>query len=189
MRFGSSHPPNSSCGGWRDSIDIMDRSIATVGMGVYEGTTWVDASFESVWDFHSDIRGLISLTPDWLQLQIESVVGPEGNQDPAVLEPGTVVQASVQPVGLGPRLNWTSRITAWERSDSTGMYRDVMTTGPLPRWIHTHRFYEEAGGTRIIDRVEYRLPLGSFKWLSRVAWVGLEPLFRYRHRKTQSLLE
>lgn len=158
-------------------------------MAVFERTTWVDASLDTVWAFHSDISGLVALTPDWMRLQIESVTGPKGEADPAVLEPGTIIRASVRPLGIGPRQRWVSRISARERSESAGMFRDVMLSGPFRRWVHTHRLYAEAGGTRIVDHVEYRLPLGPFDGLSRLAWVGLEPLFRYRHRETRARLE
>jgi ligand-binding SRPBCC domain-containing protein len=64
-----------------------------------------------------------------------------------------------------------------------------MTDGPFSRWHHTHRFYAEDGGTRIIDRVEYSLPLGPVRGLSVAARPVLDLMFAARHRRTKTELE
>lgn len=160
------------------------------GMSVYERETVVDAPFERVWDFHSDESGLVALTPGWMNLRIESVTDPDGESDPEVLEAGSTVESSVRPFGLGPRQRWVSNIVEREERDGRAMFRDTMAEGPFPHWVHTHRFERADGGTRVHDRVEYRLPGGP---LGRVAgpfgWVGFEPMFRHRHKRTKELLE
>lgn len=130
----------------------------------------------------------MALTPDWLGLRIEWVRGPDGDPDPAVLEAGSEVRVSVRPFGVGPRQSWTSRITARERTGGEAVFRDVMLDGPFAAWTHTHRFRAAGGGTIVTDDVEYALPwpLGP---VSRVAVVGLAPMFAYRHRRTRALLE
>jgi ligand-binding SRPBCC domain-containing protein len=103
------------------------------------------------------------------------------------LEEGSEVSLSTRPFGIGPRQSWTSRIVDRERDDRSAMFRDAMVDGPFRRWTHTHRFYAEEGGTRVVDRVEYELPvLGGF---SGVAWPFFEPLFASRHQRTRRLLE
>ena len=57
-------------------------------MAVYERRTRVAAPFEDVWEFHSQISGLDALTPGWMNLEIESVTGPEDEADPDILEAG-----------------------------------------------------------------------------------------------------
>ncbi|PSQ64486.1 MAG: cyclase, partial [Halobacteriales archaeon SW_9_67_24] len=58
------------------------------------------------------------------------------------------------------------------------------------RWIHTHSFYADGGGTHVRDRVEYQLPFGDLRRLAGpFAVVGFEPMFRYRHRETRRRLE
>jgi len=159
-------------------------------MPTYERSSRVVAPFEEVWGFHSDERGLVALTPGWMNLEIESVRGPGGDPDPDVLEAGSVVESSVRPFGVGPRQSWVSDITARGRSGGTAYFRDVMSDGPFRRWVHTHMFYADGETTVVRDRVEYELPLGSVgKALGPLAVVGFAPMFRYRHRKTRELLE
>lgn len=158
-------------------------------MTVFERTTLVDAPFEDVWAFHSRIEGFETVTPDWLGLRIESVRGPEGTSDPDRLVPGTSIRISIQPGGRGPRQTWTSRIIDRDRSETRASFTDVMIDGPFPRWRHTHRFIDENGATRVIDRVEYELPFGPLRGWSGIADPVLAILFADRHRRTRHELE
>jgi ligand-binding SRPBCC domain-containing protein len=143
-----------------------------------------------VWNFHSRVSGLEALTPDWLHLRVESVVGPDGDPDPEVLVTGSRVEASVRPFDVGPRQRWTSVITDRERDGATAYFRDSMEGGPFARWEHTHRFFADGEETIVDDRVSYALPLGPVDdAVAPLAKVGLDPMFRYRHRRTRDLLE
>jgi ligand-binding SRPBCC domain-containing protein len=51
----------------------------------------------------------------------------------------------------------TSRITEYERPHR---FVDEMRSGPFRRWRHEHRFDLVAGGTRMVDDVDYAAPLG-----------------------------
>ena len=86
-------------------------------MAVYERSVNIAAPFAEVWDFHSSITGLEALTPGWMNLEVESVVGPDGDPDPGVLEAGSRAESAVQPFGVGPRQRWTSVITEREEGD------------------------------------------------------------------------
>jgi len=159
-------------------------------MAVYERATRVDAPFAEVWDFHSTIAGLEALTPGWMNLEIERVVGPDGDPNPEVLTAGSNAVSSVRPFGVGPRQEWTSHIV--ERTEKEGWARfvDTMEGGPFANWKHTHTFHEEGDATLVHDHVEYELPGGGLgRVVSPLAYVGLDPMFRYRHRKTRELLE
>ncbi|SDJ74357.1 Ligand-binding SRPBCC domain-containing protein [Halovenus aranensis] len=159
-------------------------------MHTYERSVRVAAPFEEVWEFHSTEKGLEALTPDWMGLEVESVTGPDGEPEPDVLETGATIDASVRPFGVGPRQRWCSEIVARERSDGSGFFRDTMHDGPFPEWEHTHNFYADGDETVVRDHVEYELPLGPLDGLiGPLAVVGFEPMFRYRHRRTQTLLE
>lgn len=150
----------------------------------------VDAPFEEVWDFHSRITGLEALTPGWMNLEVESVIGPDGAPDPGILETGAQIESSVRPLGLGPRQEWTSVIAEREEGDGSAMFRDTMEGGPFAEWEHTHEFFADGDGTLVSDSVEYELPLGGLgRALSPLAVVGMEPMFRYRHGQTKKRLE
>lgn len=172
-------------------------------MAVYQRETRVHAPLAEVWAFHSDVSGLLALTPDWMNLRVESVTGPDAEADPGELYEGTRVELSMRPLGVAPRQRWVSVVEARERNEGSAFLRDRMVEGPFPRWVHTHRFFADSGAspthrasgeaesvvsTVVHDRVEYRLPDG-LDAVSGVARVGFEPMFRHRHRQTRRLLE
>lgn len=158
-------------------------------MAVYRRSSVIRASLDDVWAFHSTVDGLTAVTPDWFNLEVERVVGPDGEPDPDALVEGSELTLSMQPFNVGPRQSWTSRIAHRERSDDRGEFRDEMADGPFRRWHHTHRFQAVDGGTRLTDRVEYQLPLGPAAGLSWVAWPGFAAVFGSRHRRTRRQLE
>ncbi|OII28026.1 cyclase [Curtobacterium sp. MCBA15_016] len=71
-------------------------------------------------------------------------------------------------IGLGESVTWrarhfgivwrmTSRITALE---APHRFVDEQVRGPFARFRHEHRFERSAGGTRMVDEIEFRAPLG-----------------------------
>lgn len=71
-------------------------------------------------------------------------------------------------------------------------FQDVMLGGPFAAWEHTHRFEAVAGGgSRLIDSIRYRLPLGPLGALfgARLVASKLDSAFRWRHRITAQDLE
>lgn len=159
-------------------------------MANYHRQVRIAAPLDEVWEFHSRIEGLVGLTPDWMNLRVEAVRGPDGEPDPDVLEAGSRARLSVRPFGVGPRQRWTSRILSREKDEDSGVFRDTMEDGPFRRWDHTHRFVARGDETVVHDDVQYRLPLdGLGDAASLFAVVGFEPMFRHRHRKTKEHLE
>ena len=81
-------------------------------------------------------------------------------------------------IGLGESVTWrarhfgivwsmTSRVTALE---APGRFVDEQVRGPFARFRHEHRFEPSADGTRMVDEVVFRAPLGPLGWLAeRVA--------------------
>ncbi|WP_255196386.1 SRPBCC family protein [Halorarius litoreus] len=163
-------------------------------MPTYHRETWVDAPLDEVWAFHSRIEGLTEVTPAFMNLRIESVTGPDGEDDPEILDVGTRIEMSMRPFDVGPRQSWTSVIVEREEGDGKAFFRDEMEDGPFPTWEHTHRFYagdgDEEGETLVSDRIEYELPFGELgEFVAQFGDLGFEPMFRGRHRKTKQLLE
>jgi ligand-binding SRPBCC domain-containing protein len=87
---------------------------------------------------------------------------------------------------FGIPFGWLTTIDHWEPP-----YRfvDRQLRGPYKQWIHTHTFRSERHGTRMDDRVEYRLPLDL---LGRPALPlirhQLKRIFDYRESTIQRLL-
>jgi len=159
-------------------------------MATYRRETRVRAPLEPVWEFHSRIEGLEALTPGFMNLRVERVVGPDGERDPGVMTAGSRVETSVRPFGVGPRRRVDSVIRERERGDGVARFVDEMETGPFPEWRHTHAFFADGDATVVRDRVDYALPGGPVgRAVSPLGWLGFEPMFRYRHRRTRGLLE
>lgn len=159
-------------------------------MAVYTHDSRVRAPLSEVWAFHSRAEGLEALTPSFLHLRVEESRGPDGESDPEVFEEGTEISTSVQPFGVGPRQRWTSRIVEREAGEEVAYFVDRMVEGPFVRWEHAHRFVAEGEETRIHDRVDWVLPGGiAGRVAAHLGVLGLEPTFRYRHRRARALLE
>ncbi|WP_338728453.1 SRPBCC family protein [Haladaptatus sp. DJG-WS-42] len=159
-------------------------------MPVFERETRVRAPLSEVWAFHSRIEGLEALTPDWLHLTIDAVIGPDGERDPDTLVPGTRISMSLRPFGVGPKQRWTSVITKRTEGEERAMFEDFMQGGPFSRWNHTHSFRADGEDTIVHDRVEYELPGGKLgKAVSPISKFGFEGMFRGRHRATKRALE
>ncbi len=66
-------------------------------------------------------------------------------------------QVTWEATHLGIRQRLTSKIIAFDRPH---MFIDEMLSGAFKRWHHTHLFKAQAGGTLMIDEVDYASPLG-----------------------------
>lgn len=158
-------------------------------MAVYERETRVRSPLDEVWEFYSTADGLIALTPDWMHLHVESVVGPDGESRPPELIEDAEIALSVRPCGVGPRQRTKSVIVERRCDDESALFRDRMVEGPFEEWVHTHGFEATGDDTVVRDRVEYQLPGGApGEIAARAMVVGLAPMFRYRHRRTQTIL-
>lgn len=71
-------------------------------------------------------------------------------------------------------------------------FTDVQEQGPFKRWVHTHRCEElDAETSRLIDRIEYELPLGGLGSALAGGKIArdVDTMFVYRHRTTLGDLE
>lgn len=163
-------------------------------MAVFERSTSLPTELDTAWDFHHSVQGLLHVSPDWLSLQLEGMWDAEGTrvEQPSTATPlrtGAVVHLSMQPLGRGPRLHWRSRIDEANCGDGTAVLRDRMVEGPFDHWVHTHSLYADGDETVLRDHVEYRLTeRRGGTVVDRAAVLGLDPMFRFRHRRTRSTL-
>lgn len=139
----------------------------------------IPASLSTVWNFFSDAKNLLLLTPPHLNLKVTNeVYGGE-------VYPGQVMLYNVKPV-LGIPLPWMTEIRYVQ---PLKYFVDEQRKGPYKLWHHQHHFNEIAGGVEMVDIVHYRLPLG---WLGRIGNAvfvknELKNLFAYRHQKIVEL--
>jgi ligand-binding SRPBCC domain-containing protein len=129
--------------------------------------SWVSASLHEVFPFFADAGNLQTLTPPWLRFSVRT-------PGPIQMRAGTRIEYRIRVHGIPMR--WESIISAWEPPDR---FVDEQGTGPYRRWVHTHRFFDERGGTRLIDEVNFELYVS---WLAApLVTRDLRRIFAYRH--------
>ena len=114
-----------------------------------ESDLWLPRPVDDVFDFFSNAANLEALTPPWLHFHI---VNPA-----IVIRRGVLIDYRLRLHGIP--LQWQSEISRW---DPPRQFVDEQRKGPYRRWVHTHTFEEERGGTRVRDVVEFEVPFG---WL------------------------
>lgn len=90
---------------------------------------------------------------------------------------------------LGPL--WQTWIAQHSDHQPDRQFVDTQVRGPFARWVHRHRFEPADGGSTLIDRVEYALPLAPLSHLllgGRVERM-LKTMFDFRHARTAEDLE
>jgi ligand-binding SRPBCC domain-containing protein len=128
---------------------------------------------DEVFAFFSDARNLEDITPPWLGFRTLT-------PGPIHLAAGTQIRYRLRVRGLP--VSWTTEIRRW---NPPSRFVDVQLRGPYQLWHHTHRFEPCDGGTRMIDTVRYRLPLGPIGRLVNALMVrrDVERIFAYRNRR------
>ena len=57
----------------------------------------------------------------------------------------------------GIPIRWYSEIVSWNPGHN---FADTQHGGPFAAWHHEHLFTDEAGGVRVTDTIDYKMPLG-----------------------------
>ncbi len=131
---------------------------------------------EELYRYHTSPGAFSRLTPPWEPVALE---GPDT----------AIGQGDERTLRLGPKRLSVPWVARHEDFVPGRQFVDVMKAGPFRSWRHTHRFEpdEESGGCRLIDEIEYKVPLG----LPLGGMVGkrLKRMFTYRHRQTARDLE
>jgi len=145
---------------------------------VFETEQSIARERSQVFDFFSDPKNLEIITPPWLRFQI---VTPS----PPAVERGAELTYRIRVHGIP--MKWRSVIAEWEPEVC---FVDVQVQGPYAKWHHTHTFQEIPGGTRIVDRVIYRLPLGTLGRIVAGPFVDhdIAKIFRFRREQIAEIL-
>jgi ligand-binding SRPBCC domain-containing protein len=138
---------------------------------------FIPRPLEEVFAFFSDAHNLEVITPDFLHFKILT-------PDPLMLTAGFVMDYRLQLFGVP--LNWQSRI---ETFDPPRSFTDVQLRGPYRLWHHVHRFTAVAGGTQMVDEVDYALPLGPLGPVAHALFVRstLGRIFDYRRDRVAEM--
>jgi ligand-binding SRPBCC domain-containing protein len=142
-----------------------------------ERETWLAQPLESVFGFFAQAENLETITPPWLQFR---VLTPK----PIEMRAGAMITYKLRVRGMP--LRWLTEIVEW---NPPYRFIDVQKKGPYRVWRHTHTFSEHNGGTKIVDRVEYKLPFGPLGRLVHALQVrrDVETIFDYREQRIKQL--
>lgn len=131
-----------------------------------------------VFSFFADAANLERITPGFLGFQI---LTPQ----PICIQTGTLIDYRLRLFGVP--LRWRTRIELFE---PPLCFIDMQVRGPYRLWRHSHEFANAPGGTLMIDRVDYQLPLGPLGRLAHAAFVRstLARIFDFRYQAVERLL-
>src|SRR5262245_51949451 len=108
-------------------------------------------SLTTAWDFFSNPRRLVDITPPWLNFRVTSPL-------PEKMYPGMIITYQIRPFA-NVAVNWLTEITHMQEPF---LFVDEQRAGPYRFWHHQHQFREIAGGMEIIDLVHYAMPFSVF---------------------------
>jgi ligand-binding SRPBCC domain-containing protein len=137
--------------------------------------TIVAAPLDEVFAFFADAANLERLTPPWLNFEITTPM-------PVTMREGLEIDYRI--VLHGIPIPWRTLIDVWEPGVR---FVDRQMVGPYRWWHHQHRFEAVAGGTRVVDEIEF---VPRARWLSQ--WYvkrDVERIFGYRSALLPTLFE
>ena len=104
---------------------------------------------------------------------------------PDGMYPGLFIHYKVSPL-LGIKMRWTTEITHVE---APTYFVDDQRVGPYSIWHHEHHFKEIEGGVEMLDRVNYKVPLGLLGKLAHPLIVKpkLEEIFDFRIQRVEEI--
>jgi ligand-binding SRPBCC domain-containing protein len=147
------------------------------GYHALETTTWLSRPLEEVFAFFTDVGNLERITPPELAFRIVTPL-------PVAITEGTLIEYRLRLYGMP--FGWRTRISLWE---PPLRFVDEQLQGPYRTWVHLHRFETVEDGTRMTDRVEYRLPGHPFASLAvPLVRRQLDRIFRFRAQVIRRIL-
>jgi len=138
----------------------------------------IPISLEEAWSFFQNPGNLSKITPSEMGFHILSEV-------PEKMYPGLFINYKVSPL-FGIKMNWTTEITY---VDAPNYFVDEQRVGPYAIWHHEHHFKEIEGGVEMLDRVNYKVPLGILGKLAHPLIVKpkLEEIFDFRIQRVEEI--
>ena len=147
-------------------------------MHLLEQTQDLPASVEEVWDFIKSPNNLNAITPDDLDFEFLDDL-------PEEMFNGLLIRYRIG-IPLMGKWNWVTEIKHIREGVS---FIDEQRFGPYKFWYHYHEVRPIEGGTRMIDRVHYKMPFGPLGEIVHLLQVKgmLNKIFSFRRERMQEL--
>jgi len=175
-------PQAAHAAGFVPKFDRIEAALAAIcddfvrsGTDTFTSRQWVPRQVEEVFEFFSESKNLVAITPEAFEFKLISQSTPR-------MQVGTQIECKMKVHGV--TLKWRLRMDEWVPNRR---FTDRQLQGPYSVWSHSHFFEPVQGGTLITDRIRYRLPGG---FLGKAIAGGLarrdvEKLFEFRRKKIQ----
>jgi ligand-binding SRPBCC domain-containing protein len=150
-----------------------EGSLSLMKLYSYEVSQKVPASIQDLWDFFSNPNNLSKITPPSLGFESHHL-GKE------TVHPGMIITHRVSPFPK-IRIQWVTEIS---HVQAPFLFVDEQRFGPYKFWHHQHHFSEIPGGTLMVDRVHYALPMGFLGDLTHPFLVKPKLDSIFSHRKS-----
>lgn len=141
----------------------------------FESSVVIAASAEALFEFHQNPENLVKISAPWPRIVVED--------SQPIARVGETFRVRIA-FPLFP-LGWKGR---WLEVEEGRALVDTAEDSPFQHFRHEHRFEPCEGGTRLMDRLEFRLGGGFFsRVLETMALRVVLPLaFRDRQRRTRA---
>lgn len=161
----------------QDALDNLLSPQGHDGAYVIEKCQWVPLPRDEVFNFFSQAKNLEAITPEWLHFRVKQMSTDK-------IEKGSLIDYKLKVKGLPA--SWRTLIKSWNPPFE---FIDEQLKGPYSLWLHTHSFEEVQGGTLLLDRVIYRVPLGVIGNIVREVMIrsDVEKIFKHRQEQVPKL--
>jgi ligand-binding SRPBCC domain-containing protein len=138
----------------------------------FETQTILNKPIQEVFPFFANAENLDKVTPPWLKFEILTPM-------PIEMKIGTQVDYRLRLHGIPIR--WRSEITEW---DPPHKFTDIQIKGPYQFWKHKHLFSADSNRTKMVDRIQYRIPGWIFSPIVHSLFVkhDLDKIFAFREK-------
>ena len=144
----------------------------------YKSEQNLPIDMDTAWAFLSDPKNLKTITPDYMGFDIISGADRK-------MFSGQIIQYILTPI-LGIPFRWVTEITHVVQGR---YFVDEQRFGPYTFWHHKHFIEPIEGGVKMIDVVDYKLPLGVLGRFAHWLFVSkkVKEIFEYRFKKLNEL--
>lgn len=156
-------------------------------MPVFEHSATYPQPRHDVFAWHERPGAFVRLTPPGSMIPISGPTNGIRVGSRMELRLSLPFLSALWPFGTAPGVPWVAEHTGYEQGS---MFVDEQLRGPMAAWRHEHLFTDApGGGTRVVDRVTYRLPAGLGAVVDRQVRDHLAGLFRFREAQLRADLD